>query len=141
MNVPTENLFSPPSLFTYEVQANDCDKYEHLNHAECFRILERARWNALGEWGHSEVAVKKMGAGPVIISMEADFRKEILQSAILEISTQAELLNSRFFAIHQSVQIEKSLHMRAKFKHGLFSLESRSLIVLPAAWTNVFESN
>jgi len=138
MNVATENPVSSSVLFSYRVKKEDCDKYQHLNHAECFRILERARWKSLAEWGCSEAEVKQKRVGPVIIAMDADFRKEILETQELEISTHAELLNSRFFCIHQRVEIQGSLHVRAKFKHGLFSLDTRSLIVIPEEWTQIF---
>lgn len=140
MNVAAAKPCSPLSFLSYTVRSEDCDKYQHLNHAECFRILERARWKALGEWNHSEEEVEKSGIGPVIISMEAEFRKEVRLGETLEIATHAELLNSRFFKIYQVAKIKDAIHLRAEFKHALFSIHSRRLVSLSESWTRLFRS-
>lgn len=138
MGVASEDVFTRPSQFFYQVVAGDCDKYNHLNHASSFQILERARWKALGDWDHAEDEVIKSGIGPVIISIKAEFRKEIRMNESLEVFTHAELLNRRFFYIHQRVEVNKILRLRATFKHGLFSLDTRSLVLIPESWSRIF---
>lgn len=130
----------PDSLntFIHVVQASECDAYHHLNHASCFQILEKARWNYLAEGNRRKEDVIAESLVPVIIHIEADFRREIREGDQIAISTNAMPLNRRFFEIHQEVLLENHICVRARFKHGLINLVSRKLVEIPPSWARIF---
>jgi YbgC/YbaW family acyl-CoA thioester hydrolase len=126
------------SWFTYRVQASECDAYHHLNHASCFQILEKARWNYLAQGNRRKEDVIAESLVPVIIHIEADFRREIREGDQISISTSALSLNRRFFEIHQEVLRGDQSCVRARFKHGLIDLASRRLVEIPSSWASIF---
>jgi acyl-CoA thioester hydrolase len=112
------------------------DTFEHVNHASYLVLFEQARWDWITEKGYGLKEVRETQIGPVILSLEIQYRKEL--SARQEIVIESEVTSHQklFTQIHQEMKSpDGTTHSIVDLKFGCFDLKRRKLIVPTPAWS------
>lgn len=112
-----------------EIVETCLDSFLHVNHVTYLRLFEEARWEFLTRRGYGLMAVHGFRAGPVIIDVQAKFRKEVKNRERCKIQTSCYDYRRRLFKIDQVLINERGDHAcTAVFTCGLFHLDERKLM-------------
>jgi acyl-CoA thioester hydrolase len=87
-----------------EVRGYELDAYGHVNHAQYVSYLEHARWKLLQELGIDFAQFEKLGAWPVIASVDMQFLKPCFLGESLVIQTRVLGTSRTSISFEQTIQ-------------------------------------
>lgn len=124
-------------IFEYEfvVKETYLDIYSHLNNANYIRIFEEARWDLVQERGFGFQKIQQTQIGPIILSLKADFRKEVIGREKIKVVTQVTEYRKKIGKIKQTMYKQNGLvACEAEFVCALFDLKNRKLMEPTKEW-------
>ena len=122
---------------TYQtiVQETQLDSFGHLNNAKYLELYEQARWDFLHQKKYGIDMIREEQKGPVVLSVEVRYLRELKARASIEIITEHKSYIGRIFVIKQKILNEsKEVCSTATFTCGLFDMEKRKLILPTEKW-------
>lgn len=123
------------SSYSFLVRESHLDTFGHMNNATYLSLFEEARWEMITQKGFGLSEIKARKLGPVILSCEVKFAREVLLREQITITT--ELLDYRGKIGRLTQKMLKSngeVACEATFTFGLFDLKERKLIDPTAEW-------
>lgn len=124
-------MFSYPLL----VREHHLDLFGHMNNATYLALFEEARWESLSQRGMSLKDFQRLKQGPVILSVELKFMKEVRLRE--QVTITLELLDYEGKIGHMEqlmLKEDKTVAAKAQFTFGYFDLTTRRLIEPTAEW-------
>lgn len=124
-------------VFDYPIliKENHLDTFGHMNNATYLQIFEEARWQLITERGFGLDKVMKTKQGPVILSVEMQFRREMTNRENGLIRTWAESYKGKIGKVKQVLLNQKGEEACvAVFTFGFFDLKARKLIEPTSEW-------
>src|SRR4051794_26698933 len=119
--------------FEYEIliRESHLDSFGHVNNAVYLELFEEARWELVTANGYGLERVRETGLGPVILSVQVLFRRELKLRQKIRIRTQ--VLSHRDDVsgtqlVQEMLDHENKLYCRAEFKMAFFNLRTRKLV-------------
>lgn len=123
----------------YFIRETLLDIYGHMNNASFLQLYEEARWDLVTERGYGLAVVNELNIGPVILSVKADFKKELKGRDEVTITTQVTKYKGKIGNIHQKmIKANGDVASEADFVFGLFDLKERKLIEPTKRWLKAF---
>ena len=111
------------------------DTFGHVNNATYLTLCEQARWEVLNEYGLGIAYIKKTKTGPVILSAQINYKKELHAREKIKIITTFQLENEKLFNIfHKIEKPDGSLSAKATLLAAFWDTEKRKIIRLDAEW-------
>ena len=89
-----------------EVRWGDTDALGHVNNANYLSYLEAARLSYLSERGHVP-RLHTAAQGPVLASIQCDFRREIQYPGHLQVGTRVIELRTRSYVMEHGIFLEE----------------------------------
>lgn len=124
-------------IYRRKIVERDLDSFGHVNNASYLSILEEARWEFITAGGFGLEKIQKMQKGPVILDINLQFKKEILNRQDIEvISFVNGYRNSMVFNVRQEIMRlgEETPATIADFGFGFFDMRLRRLMAHPLDW-------
>ena len=123
-------------VYSVKILEKHLDLFGHMNNASYLELYEDARWQMITDNGHGEKEIRETKMGPVILSMNLRFKKEILNRDMITIYTQFKgMRNSRMMILSQwMVKEDGKIASTVEMDAGLFDMESRKLLVPEPHW-------
>ncbi len=110
-----------------------------MNNASYVTLFEEARWDLITERGYGLDRVIKSNVGPIILSFEVEFLKELKARDRINITTQVQSFKGKVGVIDQEmIKDDGSIACRASFKLGMFDLNKRKLVTPTEDWLLAF---
>ncbi|MBF0360414.1 MAG: acyl-CoA thioesterase [Oligoflexia bacterium] len=122
--------------FKYEIKILEkhLDTLGHVNNAVYLQLLEEARWDFITERGFGIDEVLKRKIGPIIISTEIKYRRELKNRESITIESYVVQIMDRLrYKLKQVIYCEgEKVAAEALFVMGFMDLEKRKLVnILP----------
>jgi len=130
--MPWQNL-----LFEYPVRIREShlDTFGHVNNAKYLEIFEEARWELISKNGYGLNEVHERQIGPIILGVNIQFKKELLNREEIVITTQVESYEGKIAKLCQKIlKSNGDEACIANFTFGLFDFQKRKLIVPTPEW-------
>jgi acyl-CoA thioester hydrolase len=128
--MPYEKHFYPMKILEMHL-----DTFGHLNHANYLVLFEQARWDWITERGYGLQQVQESQIGPVILSLQIQYRKELKARQEIIIESQVTSHVKLFTDIHQEMKgSDGTIYSIVDLKFGCFDLKRRKLITPTPAW-------
>ena len=112
------------------------DTFGHVNNATYLELYEEARWDLItaGGWGLSEI--KKREIGPVVTSLNIQYKREIKNREEIVIETIFDgFRNSKILTLKQQmVNSDGVVANTMSIEAGLFDLKNRRLLDPTDEW-------
>lgn len=123
------------------MKEENIDCFGHVNNAEYLSLLEQARWEWLTEIGFGLNEVLKLKKGPIVLSLNIEFKRELLLRNSYSIHTEAKRPDRKIFQVHQEIKNDQNeIYCQAVFTAGFFDLETRKLIEPINQWKEAVKS-
>lgn len=117
------------------IEEQDIDALGHLNNNAAMMFFERARWLMITERGHGLHVIRERNQAPVIIAVEAQFRREVLLRQPVSIDTYTAAVSNRTQTVVQIMRdLEENILITASYTVGLFELVTRRLVPPTPLW-------
>ncbi|MCY4523192.1 MAG: thioesterase family protein [Halobacteriovoraceae bacterium] len=130
------------SVFKYSVviNARHLDVFGHVNNATYLQFYEDARWELIEKGGFGHERIMREKTGPVILKIELNFKKELLNRDKITIETFCrKVKGSKIMFIKQNMLKEdSSLASSLDITMGLLDMDKRRLISLTPKWLEAF---
>ena len=121
--------------FKMKIIESHLDFFGHVNNAVYLQLFEEARWDLITERGFGADAIMKAKQGPVILSVEMQFQKELKLREDIVITTEALNYDRKVGRLQQKMKkADGSIACQAVFAFGLFDLRERKLIEATPEW-------
>lgn len=121
--------------YTYRVRESDLDAYGHVNNAAYVTIYEEARWDIISERGCGLEEVQKTKVGPIILSLNVVFRKEMMVREVIEVVTDVIGFERKICNIKQKMLNNKGeVLSEAEFKIAIFDMQTRKIVLPDEKW-------
>ncbi len=121
--------------YPFTVLETHVDSLDHMNNVYYLQVFEEARWQMITDRGYGSDVIKSLQTGPVILSIEIQFLKEILLRQKMEIKSFGVAYEGKVGKLRQQMFSESGdLHCQADFKIGLFDIKARKLIHPTKEW-------
>jgi YbgC/YbaW family acyl-CoA thioester hydrolase len=122
----------------YEVLITEkhLDTFGHVNNATYLELYEEARWDLITNNGWGLDKIKKTGIGPVVTSINIQYKRELTnrEKVIIE-TTFGEFRNSKICSLNQQmIKEDGTVANVMKLEAGLFDLGQRKLIDPTDEW-------
>ena len=118
---------------------NQFDTFGHLNNAKYLELYEQARWDLLNQRGYTLETIRRLQQGPVILSIQIDFRRELTAPMPIRITTEMLSYIGKIFVLEQKMlDGEDIVCSKCTLKGGLFDLRQRNLVAPNQQWLKVF---
>ena len=105
------------------------DTFLHVNHTIYLQLFEKARWDFLTSRGYGLDAVHTHRAGPVILSAELKFRKEVKNREMCKVLTKCGDYRRMMFKIEQKlINTKGDLACIGNYTCALFDLDTRKIV-------------
>ncbi len=122
-------------LYRVKILEEYLDTFGHLNHANYLVLFEQARWDWITERGYGLQQVQETQIGPVILSLEIKYRKELKARQEIIIESHVTSHFKLFTDIHQEMRGDDgTIYSIVNLKFGCFDLKRRKLITPTPAW-------
>ncbi|OIQ17790.1 MAG: thioesterase [Bacteriovorax sp. MedPE-SWde] len=112
------------------------DTFGHVNNATYLELYEEARWDLItaGGWGLSEI--KKREIGPVVTSLNIQYKREIKNREEIVIETIFDgFRNSKILTLKQQmINSDGAVANTMSIEAGLFDLKNRRLLDPTDEW-------
>ena len=130
----TENQWSTHS-YPFFVREAQLDSYGHMNNLQYLAAFEEARWEMITERGYGLDKVHELQIGPVLLSIDVQFKKEVRLRQKVEIHTCTVSYEGKILKLRQQMLSQTGeLHCQANFTMGLFDMRARKLIAPTLEW-------
>ncbi len=126
--------------FTYDlvIKEHHLDSYGHVNNATYLTLYEEARWEVCNQRGFGYEAIHKARLGPVILSVEMKFMKELTLREKIGITFELISYEGKIFKMKQQmIKADGRVASEAVFTGGFFDLDARKLIPPNKEWLAV----
>ncbi len=112
------------------------DTFGHVNNATYLQIYEEARWDFVTDRGFGLKEVQKNQLGPVILSLELQFKREICNREVIHITSQYQGMHNHLVSnIHQEmINADGKVCSTLDLKIALFDLQARKILRPTQAW-------
>jgi len=107
----------------------------HVNNATYLQLFEEARWEFITERGFGYEHIQKSQTGPIILSVEMKFLKELRLREDVVIVTEFLAYEGKIGKLLQKmIKPDGKIACEAIFAFGLFDLQVRRLIEPTSEW-------
>lgn len=114
------------------------DTFGHINHANYLVLFEQARWEWTTERGYGLQKVLETQIGPVILSAQIKYLKELKVRQEVIIESQVTGQDKLFANIHQEMKGPNGeIFAMIDLKFGCFDMKRRKLIPPTPEWAAV----
>lgn len=123
--------------FTYErrIREIDLDFLGHVNHAKYLSMLEEARWELLAEQGFGFDRLRKEHISPVILGVNIQYKKEIVNRELITIETWTASPIGKVMSLRQVIRKGNGqIGAEASITYGVMDLVQRKLVEPPDVW-------
>ena len=124
-------------LFSYPVTIKEfhLDTFGHVNNAKYLELYEEARWELITVNGYGLKTCIEKQIGPIILSVELQFKKEMRNREKVVIHSYAYDYVGKISKIKQVIVKENGEEASsAVFTFGLFDMKARKLILPTPEW-------
>lgn len=122
-------------IFPITILETHLDFMGHMNNHAYLRVFEEARWDMVNQRGYGFDMIQKTQQGPVILSIEIQFLKEVRLRQELIVETFMIDYPGKVGKIQQVMRTEQGdIHCSAVFTVGLFDMKARRLIAPTPEW-------
>lgn len=124
--------------FTYNVMIleHHLDTFGHVNNATYLELYEEARWDFITArgWGLMEIQMRQLG--PVILSANITFKRELLNRETITIHSQSqEMKNRKVMQLNQwMVKDNGKTASTLELEVGLLDMRQRKLVGPTEEW-------
>lgn len=122
--------------FSVLITEKHLDTFGHVNNATYLELYEEARWDLItaGGWGLSEI--KKREIGPVVTSLNIQYKREIKNREEIVIETIFDgFRNSKILTLKQQmINSDGAVANTMSIEAGLFDLKNRRLLDPTDEW-------
>lgn len=108
----------------------------HVNNVMYLTLFEEARWSFVTERGFGLEEIQRRRMGPVVLSVELQYLKELrlrqsllIESKLIEHERVVGIMQQRMISLDRQI-----LYAQATFKFGLMDLEKRRLVPPTPEW-------
>ena len=123
-------------IYSKEILEHHLDTLGHVNNATYVSLFEEARWQLVTERDYGLDYVQSSGKSPIILKIDIQFSKEVLNREKVEIHTELVEYKSKIGTLQQSLfKSSGELACKAIFIFGLFDLKERKLIEPTKEWS------
>lgn len=129
-----------PSSFNYElvIKEHHLDSYQHVNNATYLSLYEEARWEVCTQRGLGYKKFHELGQGPVILSVDLKFLKELSLREKINITFEVISYEKNIFKLKQQMLKEDGrVASEAIFTGAFFDMKARKIIPPSAEWLKV----
>lgn len=121
--------------FLSVINETQVDSIGHMNNVAYFQLFEDARWDMIIGHDYGADTMAKTQQGPVILSIEAQFKKELMLGDCVVVESQAQTYEGKILKLLQEIKSEQGeIHCSAVYTVGLFDMQARRLIPPTPAW-------
>ena len=121
--------------FKIKIIESHLDFFGHVNNAVYLQLFEEARWDLITARGFGAGAIMKAQQGPVVLSVEMQFQKELKLREEITITTEALSYDRKVGRLQQKMKkADGAMACQAVFAFGLFDLKERKLIDPTPEW-------
>jgi len=111
------------------------DTYGHLNNVNYFGVMEEARWQMSTESGLGWDRVREVGKGPIILSIDIQFRKEIKLREEVTIFTQFDRFEGKIGYLNQTFRKTNGQRAAmANLRMAVFDIRERKMVDPSPEW-------
>lgn len=123
------------SHYSFLVRESHLDTFGHMNNATYLSLFEEARWEMITQKGFGLSEIKSRKLGPVILSCEVKFAREVLLREQMTITTELLDYRGKIGRLMQKMlKPNGEVACEATFTFGLFDLKERKLIDPTPEW-------
>lgn len=125
------------SIHNYPLKILEChlDFFGHVNHATYLTLFEEARWDLVTANGYGVEKIKSTGLGPIILSVNIQFIKELCLRDEIIIQSAVFNYQRKVGQFKQEMQDKQGKTIcKAEMSFGLFDLHKRKLVSPTAEW-------
>ena len=122
---------------TYEsiIHTGQVDSLGHMNNVAYFQLFEDARWDMIIHRNYGAEAMKERQQGPVILSIESQFLKEVMLDERVIVESETQSYEGKVLKLRQDLKsIDGEIKCKALYTIGLFDMQARKLIVPTPEW-------
>ena len=124
--------------FRLKIIETHLDFLGHVNNATYLQLFEEARWDYINQQGFGVDKIQSTQTGPVILSVEMKFLKELRLREDVSIWTEFLSYEGKIGKMRQTlVKADGAISCDALFTFGLFDLRERKLLVPTQEWMRV----
>lgn len=122
-------------IFPTVVQQSQVDSLGHMNNVAYFQLFEDARWDMIIAHNYGADFITKTQQGPVILSIETQFKKEVLLGDKVIVQSLTQSYEGKILKLLQELKSENGeVHCSALYTIGLFDMQARRLIPPTSEW-------
>ncbi len=126
-------------FYSFKILEEYLDSFGHVNHANYLILFEQARWDWIAGKGYGLEKIQETQIGPVILSLEIQYRKELKARQDVTIESYVTAHDRLFTEIHQEMTgANGGVHSLLDLKFGCFDLKRRKLITPTPEWKSAF---
>ena len=128
------------SSFNYElvIKEHHLDSYQHVNNATYLSLYEEARWEMCTQRGYGYKHFQATAMGPVILSVELKFLKELVLREKITITFEVLSYRKNIFKMKQQMlKADGKLASEAVFTGAFFDMKTRKIIPPSEDWLKV----
>ena len=130
-----DNLKIRSTEFRVKILETHLDFFGHVNNAVYLQLFEEARWEAITERGFGVDTIRRLQQGPVILSVELKFLKELRLREEIVIQTDFLAYEGKVGRLLQKmINAKGEVACEAVFVFGLFDLQARKLLEPTREW-------
>ena len=129
-------------IFEFIVKEHHLDAYKHMNHAVYFQLFEEARWETMAVQDCNIHKIEEMGQGPIVLGIQAKFKKEAkLREKLTIISECIGVRSNLVTKIKQRmINAKEQTVCEAIVDIGIFDTKKRKLVRMSEFWLNAFKA-
>ncbi len=123
-------------IYELMIREKHLDTLGHVNNATYLEIFEEARWDILESGNIGLESIKDKQIGPVILEINLQFKKELLNRHKIKIKSWCETLKKdKTYTIHQIMYNDKDEEACvAKMVFCIVDLKLRKSVQTPKEW-------
>lgn len=123
-------------IYPVTILEKHLDTFGHVNNATYLELYEEARWDLITNngWGLKEIYQRQIG--PVITSLNIQYKREITNRETIRIETQvSSFRNKKILCLEQKmIKEDGSVANTMVMEAGLFDLKERRLLDPTDEW-------
>ncbi len=93
--------------FLSVINEKQVDSIGHMNNVAYFQLFEDARWDMIIGHDYGTDTMAKTQQGPVILSIEAQFKKELMLGDRVVVESQAQSYEGKILKLLQEIKSEQ----------------------------------
>jgi len=126
--------------FVYDllIREHHLDSYQHVNNATYLSLYEEARWELCTQRGYGYKDFHASGTGPVILSVDIKFLKELNLREKIGITFEMISYEKKIFKMKQQmIKANGDVASEAIFTGAYFDMKERKIIPPSPEWLKV----